>query len=78
MSTLANTPDLTAELESTRDALNLLERRSPRRSARLRLDFLDVRTEHTALRLNDTELLTAIRRIRDDAAENTPEVPTAP
>ncbi|GMA28705.1 hypothetical protein [Arenivirga flava] len=73
MSTLADTPDLAAELDATRDALDLLERRSPRRSARLRLDFLDVRTEHTALRLNDTELLTAIRRIRDDTAASTPQ-----
>lgn len=59
--------DIAAELQSTRDALNELERRSPRRSARLRLDFLDVRTEHQALRLNDHELLAATRKIREEA-----------
>lgn len=72
MSTATATPDLGAELDATREALNALERRSPRRSARLRLDFLDVRTEHTALRLNDLELLTAVRRIREEAAAQTP------
>ncbi len=72
MSTPTADPDITAELDATRDALNDLERRIPRRSARLRLEFLDVRTEHQALRLNNTELLTAIRRIRDEAAAVTP------
>ncbi len=71
----SSTLDLPAELDATRDALDLLERRLPRRSARLRLDFLDARTEHTALRLNDTDLLAEVRRIRDEAAEVTPAAP---
>lgn len=66
--TITDTFDgISSELQSTRDALEALERRSPRRSARLRLDFLDVRTEHSALRLRDDELLAAVRRIRADA-----------
>ncbi len=71
----SSTPDLPAELDATRDALDLLERRLPRRSARLRLDFLDARTEHTALRLTDADLLAEVRRIRDEAAEVTPAAP---
>lgn len=71
----SSTLDLSAELDATRDALDLLERRLPRRSARLRLDFLDARTEHTALRLTDTDFLAEVRRIRDEAAEVTPAAP---
>lgn len=61
------TIDLPAELDATRDALNALERRMPRRSARLRLDFLDARTEHAALRLPDADLIDTVRRIRQEA-----------
>lgn len=60
---------LSADLAATREALDALERRNPRRTARLRLDFLDARTEHSALRLSELELLAETRRIRAEAGE---------
>jgi hypothetical protein len=40
-----------------------VERNDPRKASRLLLDFLDVRTEHQAMRLSDDELRIELERI---------------
>ena len=55
-------------LARTRLVLINLDLRDHRRSSRLLLDFLDARTEHSALRLTDEELIAELDRIEVEAA----------
>jgi hypothetical protein len=51
-----------------------IQGRDPRKASRLLLDFLDVRTEHQAGRLDDVELRAELQRIGADAqAESAPQ-----
>lgn len=51
-----------------------IQERDPRKAARLLLDFLDVRTEHQAGRLDDMQLRAELERIGADAqAEPAPQ-----
>ncbi|MFD1714303.1 hypothetical protein ACFSBZ_07470 [Amnibacterium flavum] len=63
MSFVLPAESVSATLAYVRMLIMGLERRDPRRAARLLLDFLDVRTDHQAGRLNDEELRTELQRI---------------
>jgi hypothetical protein len=67
MSTEYATPSSASSLAAqTATLIAQLAETNPRKSARLRLDFLDARTEHEAGRVSEPELTAELTRIQSE------------